>query len=188
MPLGKLVKWGASSVRVAAAKLRLGSRLGLPRGGKPVYLGRGVRLMVEPGGRMELGAGAYIDDRSRLQVGSGARMRVGDHVYMNTNVRAVAAQSIDIGGHTMLGPNVCVYDHDHEFDADGVHGGLKAAPVRIGERCWIGANALVTRGVTISDRILAGGGASSRARSWSRGSMPATRRGWCDAPAGRAVA
>lgn len=158
MLLEKLIKWGTSSLRVAAAKLRLGSRLRLHRGGKPVYLGHGVRLMVQPGGCMELGAGAYIDDRSRLQVNSGATMRVGDYVYMNTNVCVVAAECIEIGSHTMVGPNVCIYDHDHVFDTDGVHSELKTAPVHIGERCWLGSNAIVTSGVTIGNRILAGGG------------------------------
>lgn len=176
MPLRKLFKWGTSSRRVAAAKLRLGSRLRLHRGGKPVYLGHGVRLKVQPGGRMKPGAGAYIDDSSRLQVNSGATMRVGDYVYMNTNVCVVGAECIEIGSHTMVGPNVCIYDHDQVFDTDGVHSELKTAPVHIGERCWLGSNAIVTRGITVANRIIAGV-ESSRTRSSSQEPMSAIRRG-----------
>lgn len=176
MPLGKLIKWGASSLRVAAAKLRLGSRLRLHRGGKPVYLGHGVRLMVQPGGRMELGAGVYIDDSSRLQVNSGATMRVGDYVYMNTNVCVVAVECIEIGSHAMVDSNVCIDDHDHVFDTDGVHSELKTAPIHIGVRCWLGSNAIVTRGITVANRIIADV-ELSRARSSSQEPMLAIRRG-----------
>ena len=151
------VKWGASALRVLVAKVRLGGRLRIDRGSKPVYLGRGVRLMVKPNGQIHFGAGAYIDDYSRLQVDDGASLHIGSYAYLNTNCRIVAAENIEIGSHTMLGPNVCVYDHDHVFDEDGVHGDLKSSPIHLGERCWIAANSLVTRGVEIADNILIGG-------------------------------
>ena len=78
-------------------------------------------------------------------------------------IRLVAAEHVELGAHTMLGPNVCVFDHDHVFDAEGVHGQIVSAPIAIGERCWLGAHALVTKGVIVADRICVGGGASSRA-------------------------
>lgn len=40
MRLVKLFKWSSCVARVAATKSRLGRRLRLPHGGKPVYLGR----------------------------------------------------------------------------------------------------------------------------------------------------
>ena len=90
-------------------------------------------------------------------------MVVGEGCYLNTNCRLVAAEHVELGAHTMLGPNVCVFDHDHVFDAEGVHGQIVSAPIAIGERCWLGAHALVTKGVIVADRICVGGGASSRA-------------------------
>lgn len=154
----KIVKWCASFLRILVAKIRLGNRLKIDWGLKPVYLGRGVRLLVKRGGQMRLGVGAYIDDYSRLQVNNDASLCIGDFVYLNTNCRVAAGESIKIGSHTMLGPNVCVYDHDHVFDENGVRGELSCSPVYIGERCWIAANTLVTRGVEIADKVLVGGG------------------------------
>lgn len=158
MQIGKLFKWCASAVRLVSAKLKLGSKLQLPMGGKPVYIGRGVRLVVSPGGVMVLGRGVYIDDRSRLQVSAGAHMELGEGCYLNTNCRIVAADTIYVGAHTMFGPNSCAFDHDHIFDAEGVRGELKSAPIKIGDRCWVGANALITKGVAICDRVCVGGG------------------------------
>ena len=152
-----IVKWGASALRVLLAKVRLGSRLRIDRGPRPVYLGRGVRLLAKPNGKIHFGAGAYIDDYSRLQVDDGAFLYIGSYAYLNTNCRVVAAEDIEIGSHTMLGPNVCVYDHDHVFDEAGVHGELKSSPIHLGERCWIAANSLITRGVEIGDNVLIGG-------------------------------
>lgn len=155
------MKWGASFLRLALAKARLRKSLKVDFGKKPAYLGRGVRLMAKRGGVIHLGCGAYIDDYSRLQASKSATLHVGEYVYMNTNCRVVAAESVEIGAHTMFGPNVCVYDHDHAFDGQGVHGEVKASPVRIGECCWVAANSLVTRGVEIADKILIGGGVRS---------------------------
>lgn len=188
MQVGKLLKWSASAMRVAAAKIRLGSKLQLPRGGKPVYLGRGTRLVVAKGGCMKLGRGVYVDDRGRLQVSANAQMSLGEGCYLNTNCRMVAAEEIVVGAHTMFGPNVCVYDHDHIFDAGGVHGDLLKKPIAIGEHCWIAANSLVTRGVAIADRICVGGGLSSPALWRSRVCMWGAQPVWCAAPLAKAVA
>lgn len=188
MQIGKLIKWSASAARIAIAKMRSGRRLQLPHGGKPVYFGRGVRLVVAEGGVMELGCGTYIDERCRLQVSAGAHMSLGEGCYLNTNCRVVAAKDIRIGARTMFGPNACVFDHDHVFDEDGVHGELECAQISIGERCWLGANVLVTKGVAIADRICVGGGSSSRVPWWSRGCTWGRLRAWCVGPFAKAVA
>ncbi len=158
MRLRKIFKWIPGLVRVALAKLRLGSKLSLSRGGKPAFLGRGVRLSVVDGGILELGSGVYIDDFSRFQVCENARLSIGSDCYFNTNCRVVACEEISIGEHTMIGPNVCMFDHDHLFSVDGVHRKVTSSSTTIGERCWIGANTLVTKGASIGDRICVGGG------------------------------
>lgn len=186
--MGKCLKWCASAARVACVKIRLGSRLRLPRGGKPVYLGRAARLYVAPDGVMVLGSGVYIDDLCRLQVMPGARMELSGGCYFNTNCRVVAADSVCVGGHTMFGPNACVFDHDHVFDSEGVHGELVSSPIEIGDCCWLGANVLVTKGVHIADRICISGGLPSRGTWKSLASMSGLQPVWCGGPSQRAVA
>ena len=159
MNLSKMIKWTASAVRLTALKAGLGPKVSWPRGGKPVYIGRGARIRVAEGGRLDVGAGLYLSENCLVQVNPGARAVLGEGVFMNANARIVAAESVRVGDHTMLGPNVCVYDHDHAFGKDGVSGVLVTSPVEIGERCWMGANSLVTRGARIADRVCVGGGA-----------------------------
>lgn len=158
MRLAKVVKWGASSIRVAIYKVCLGVRVSWPKGGKPVYLGRGARIRTAAGSHINLGPGVYLSESTLLQTEPGSELRIGANVFLNANARIVAAESVFVGEHTLIGPNVCVYDHDHVFDADGVHGELTTAPVHIGKRCWLGANTLVTKGCELGDAILVGGG------------------------------
>lgn len=157
MNLSKMLKWSASAVRLAALKVGLGAKVSWPHGGKPVYIGHGARIRVAEGGRLEVGAGLYLSENCLVQVNPGARVVLGEGVFMNANARVVAAESVNVGDHAMLGPNACVYDHDHAFGESGVSGDLVTSPVEIGDRCWIGAYSLVTRGVSIADRICVGG-------------------------------
>ena len=153
----KLIKWGISALRVAACRIANGGRLKIAPG-RPLYLGKGVRIRVAKGAVCEVGSGVYLSRGCLLQVNEGARLSIGPRAFFNENVRVIAQERVEIGSGTLFGPNVCVYDHDHIFDTDGVHAGLRSAPTSIGERCWIGANALVTRGVSVAGRICVGGG------------------------------
>lgn len=176
MKFSKIIKWSASAVRLAALKTVLGSRASWPRSGKPVYVGRGARVRVAEGGRLEVGAGLYLSENCLVQVNPGAKASLGEGVFMNANARIVAAESVRVGDRAMLGPNACVYDHDHAFGEGGVSGDLVTSPVEIGERCWIGANSLVTRGTRITDRVCVGGGRPSRVLWRSRESTLAPPR------------
>lgn len=153
----KFLKWGASALRVVACRIANGGRLKVAPG-RPLYLGKGARILVSKGASCEIGSGVYLSRGCLLQANEGASLSIAPGVFFNENVRIVVQERVGIGEGTLFGPNVCVYDHDHVFDADGVHADLKSAPTTIGEHCWIGANALVTRGAIVADRVCVGGG------------------------------
>lgn len=182
MNLSKMLKWSASAVQLAALKAGLGPRVSWPRIGKPVYIGRGARIRVAEGGSLDVGSGLHLSKSCLVQVNPVARAVLGEGVFMNESARIVAAESVRVGGRAMLGPNICVYDHDHAFGENEVSGDLVSSPVEIGERCWIGANSLVTRGARIADRICVGGGrhalpcGAGRLRRLSREARQAPRR------------
>lgn len=72
----------------------------------------------------------------------------------------VALKSVKIGKGVEFGPNVLVYDHDHDFRAIG---GLKAnkfkyGEVSIGDNTWIGANTVILRGTHIGNGCVIGAG------------------------------
>ena len=151
--LSKVFKWGASALRVAKVRFVTGSRIKIASG-KPLYLGKNVRLIMGEGSSIIVGSGAYLSPGCVIRVDDGATLVLEDGVYMNEGCRVTVVESARIGAYTLFGPNVQVYDHDHEFDRGGVRSELLHAPVSIGRHCWLCANVVVTRGCAIAERSL----------------------------------
>ncbi len=87
-------------------------------------------------------------------------IEVEDGCFFNTNCNIVSHKKVSIGKNTIIGPNVCIYDHDHKF---ALYDGIKknefnCDDVIIGERCWIGANSVILRGTRIGDGCIVGAG------------------------------
>ncbi len=83
---------------------------------------------------------------------------IGERVFINQNCIMICQKHISVGEGTLIGPNVCIYDHDHRFDKNGVYGDCKAAEVMIGKNCWIGAGAIILKGSVIGDGSIVGAG------------------------------
>jgi acetyltransferase-like isoleucine patch superfamily enzyme len=67
---------------------------------------------------------------------------------------------VEIGDHCMLANGCFVSDADHRHDDPDVpitwQGFTSKGPTRIGDNCWLGANVVVTSGVTIGERSVIG--------------------------------
>lgn len=148
--VSKAIKWGVSSLRVAYARAAGGGRMRVAPG-KPLYLGKGARVVLGEGANLSIGSGVYLSSGCVLEVGDGACLVIEDGVYMNEDCRVTVVKSARIGSDTLFGPNVQLYDHDHDFDRGGVRSELHSAPVSIGKRCWLCANVVVTRGCFVAD-------------------------------------
>ena len=79
-------------------------------------------------------------------------------VFATTYALILPAITLDSG--VELSPNVQIYDHDHDFRADGgiKAGKYKTTPVSIGKNVWIGANSVILRGSTIGENAVVGAG------------------------------
>ncbi len=64
---------------------------------------------------------------------------------------------IRIGDDTLFGPGVKMISANH--DPSNFSQWTKADPIVIGERCWIGANAVILPGVVLGDDVIVGAGA-----------------------------
>ena len=78
---------------------------------------------------------------------------IGNSCFINRNCMIVAHEKIEIGDGTTIGPNVCIYDHDHDGE-----GGYKTKPVIIGKNVWIGAGCILLKGINIGDNAVKGAG------------------------------
>ncbi|HKW60261.1 MAG TPA: acyltransferase [Candidatus Dormibacteraeota bacterium] len=91
----------------------------------------------------------------RLEVGKGGRLAIGTGTYLNRNTEVIAWSDVFIGRDCMIGWDVLIMDTDqHPLPGRD----LNNQPVRIGDRVWIGARAIVLKGVTIGDGAIVGAG------------------------------
>jgi acetyltransferase-like isoleucine patch superfamily enzyme len=92
----------------------------------------------------------------------GARMEIERKVGMS-GVCITAAKEVIIGEGTFLGADVLITDTDfHSPDGRGSWTNAtqeSARPVRIGKGCFVGARAIILKGVTIGDGAVVGAGA-----------------------------
>lgn len=153
MQIGKLAEWAVEAFRAVGSMMGLVRKLLSSSNGKPVFLGRATRVEVECDKVMEFGFGEYIVDRCRLQVCSESRMGVGAGCYLNTNWKMIVAECKKVDAYIKFAPNVCVVDQSNIFYPYGVRAILLNAAIGIVEHCWRGANALVAKGDSLSDKL-----------------------------------
>lgn len=88
----------------------------------------------------------------------GKNITVGPGVFLNAGCRFQDQGGITIGAGSLIGHNVVLATLNHEM-APRHRGDMHPAPIRIGQRVWIGANATVCPGVTIGDGSVVAAGA-----------------------------
>lgn len=111
-------------------------------------------------GRLEIGAHALFEPGVWLTAPAPARIRIGEGTFLNRNVMVAAVELVEIGAHCMLANGCFVTDGNHRFDDPHTpvpwQGFTTKGPTRIGDNCWLGANVVVTSGVTIGERAVIG--------------------------------
>jgi acetyltransferase-like isoleucine patch superfamily enzyme len=140
------------------------------------FVGRPL-LSVAPNSQMVIGGGATIFSALRANplacfqpsvlrtLAPGAQLILGRNVGLSGTVLC-AARSIEVGEGTIFGSGAMVLDNDFHIP-EGECGWSKdfecnvrtAKPVRIGRGVFVGARAIILKGVTVGDRATVGAGA-----------------------------
>ncbi|MCB2109142.1 MAG: glycosyltransferase [Rhodobacteraceae bacterium] len=106
---------------------------------------------------IRIGRGSAIGDGSWLNVcirDRQPRMVIGDYVLVGRRAVLSSGTYLEIGSHTIFGPNVYVSSAEHEYEGNHLkpilmcgirdHGGLV-----VEENCWLGMNAVVSGQLTV---------------------------------------
>ena len=88
----------------------------------------------------------------------GQNITVGKNVFINSGCRFQDQGGITIGDGALLGHNVVLATLNHNEDPDRRDETIPA-PIAIGQRAWIGANATILPGVTVGEGAIVGAGA-----------------------------
>lgn len=111
------------------------------------------------------GTGAWIAPRFHCDYG--INIHLARDVFVNANCVFLDGAEIRVGAGTLIGPAVQILTVSHPVAAtDRIVRGAQgtrsyttyARPVTIGEEAWIGAGALILRGVTIGARTVVAAG------------------------------
>lgn len=119
--------------------------------------------LISPSTSIELEKKGHIRINGRLHTEpgvfisscNGAHLNFNGRIFVNRNTIIVCRDSITIDNGVTIGPNVVIYDHDHDLSSKG---NLKTAPVSISDGAWIGAGSIILKGVTIGkNSVIAAG-------------------------------
>ena len=87
----------------------------------------------------------------------GRNIHLGKNVFINSCCNFQDQGGIYIGDNALIGHRVVLATIDHDLNPyDRTN---HCAPIRIGDRVWIGSGAIITRGVTIGDGAVIAAGA-----------------------------
>ena len=113
-----------------------------------------VRFKTLNKGKIDLGIACSIRENTLLSA-NGGNIKLGNNCFINRNVIIASHKNITVGNKTTIGPNVCIYDHDHDMYN---RGGFISDDVEIGEKVWIGAGAIILKGSKIKDGAVVAAG------------------------------
>lgn len=117
--------------------------------GKGVSIRRTVRMDVVPFNKLTIGDRTIVEDFSTLNNGVGD-ISIGANTVIGLSNTIIGP--VFIGNRVILAQNVVVSGLNHGYtDIDTAirDQPVNTAPIRIEEECWLGANVVVTAGVTI---------------------------------------
>jgi acetyltransferase-like isoleucine patch superfamily enzyme len=111
-------------------------------------------------GRLQIGAGTLLEPDVWLTSPAPGRIAIGEGTFLNIGVMVAAVELVEIGSHCMLANGCMVTDANHRFDDPDKpitwQGFSSKGPTRIKDNVWLGANVVVTSGVTIGERCVIG--------------------------------
>lgn len=104
---------------------------------------------------LSIGRGLHTRAGVVLAVRENSSLIIGESVFINRNTIITARKYIRIEDCVTIGPNVCIYDHDHDMKQ---RGGYVSDNVVVRRNAWIGANVVILKGVTIGENAVIASG------------------------------
>lgn len=140
-------------IATANAKIRYRGLIidGLFRGHKD------TQITLQEAGKISIGKRVSFQRNVSLS-SVGGTLSVGSEVSFNRNCILVCRKEICIGDRCIFGPNVLIYDHDHQYSKSGVTNKYNTGSVIIEDGCWIGGNVTILRNTHIGEQSVIGAG------------------------------
>lgn len=123
-------------------------------------VGKNAELVTHPGCHINIQKGMSIGRGSLISVLPKGNFVIGAKVGIGSNCQIVCHHRIVIGDNTIFGPNVMLFDHNHQYDFEtGVkHRSFDVGEITIGKNCWLGAGCTILKDVRIGNNVIVAAG------------------------------
>ncbi len=123
-------------------------------------ISKNVTFELDPEAKVFFDRGVHLRSGVVVAVKKNAELSIGKGVFVNYNTIISSRKKIVIGDGTCIGPNVVIYDHDHNISEKGKY---ITDDVVIEGNVWIGANVVILKGVHIGmNSVVAAGSVVSK--------------------------
>ena len=126
-------------------------------------VGKSVIIEVDKKAKLTCGDRAVLHPEVEICVRDNAECKIGSDVSIGKRSIIKCHNSVVIGDNVSLGPDVKIYDHDHDFKNHSIQGkewrdSFLAGNIKIGSNVWIGANTMILRNTEIGDNCVIAAG------------------------------
>ncbi len=130
-------------------------------------LGRGVRFegwvdIPQRGGRILIGDGVHVGRSVELTVGRGAELILEPRVFLGRGVVLSVHRRLVLEEDVLVAEYACLHDNNHRVDDPHLpiaRQGYESAEIVLGSGTWVGAHAVILKGVRLGERCVVGAGA-----------------------------
>ena len=126
--------------------------------GKGAFISRKCRLDIFPFNHFSVGKGTVIEDYAVLNNGMGSIV-IGDFAFIG--IGNILIGPMTIGNEVMMAQNIVISGLNHgyqDISKAPIDQPSIPNPVVIGDRAWIGANAVINAGVTVGPHAIVASG------------------------------
>lgn len=136
--------------------------IGLMLRGVNVFIGRNhiwsLSVYKTRKSKINVGKGLVVRKNVIFNVSESGVLDVGKKVFINFGTKINVREHITISDGCLIGQDVLIYDHDHDYKSDNIREKFITKPVFIGKNVWIGSGVIILKGVTIGDNSVIAAG------------------------------
>lgn len=131
------------------------------------------RVVMQPGSKLTIGAGSIVEGSNLVFERQGGEIAIGRNTFIGGSLIACSTR-VEIGDDVLVSWGCNIVDHNshsiawskrqndvrdwYEGRAAKDWSNVPIAPVRIGNKCWIGMNAIILMGVELGEGAVVGAG------------------------------
>lgn len=144
--------------RVIGFLSNIPARLKGARIGRNSFLYPGYEFLFVNLKGVQIGDDVLIGRRAWIQTHMGGQINIGSGTHIGRDVVISSAGEVSIGVGCLLSYRISLLDHDHNFkEPNYTQSGITPPKaINVGDRCFIGANCFILKGVTLGSGCIVG--------------------------------